>query len=134
MAKYLAQIIVLGAQVVGRAFTRALKQEIKLSQQAAANRRTTGGGSSGDSQSQASNALHGLSVEEAKKILNISDINNPESLQQNYEHLFKVNDKQAGGSLYLQSKVVRAKERIDEELTQSETKSGEKEKEKPKES
>ena len=27
MAKYLAQIIVMGAQVVGRAFARALRQE-----------------------------------------------------------------------------------------------------------
>ena len=35
MAKYLAQIIVLGGQVIGRAFARALRQEIKLSQEAA---------------------------------------------------------------------------------------------------
>ncbi|XP_015744894.1 mitochondrial import inner membrane translocase subunit TIM16, partial [Python bivittatus] len=40
----------------------------------------------------------------------------PASLRQNYEHLFKVNDKSVGGSFYLQSKVVRAKERLDEEL------------------
>lgn len=37
-AKYLAQIIVLGAQVVGRAFTRALKQEVAASQEAAKRR------------------------------------------------------------------------------------------------
>uniref|UniRef100_A0A8D2M2X1 Uncharacterized protein n=1 Tax=Zonotrichia albicollis TaxID=44394 RepID=A0A8D2M2X1_ZONAL len=36
--------------------------------------------------------------------------------RQNYDHLFKVNDKSVGGSFYLQSKVVRAKERLDEEL------------------
>lgn len=35
MAKYLAQIIVLGGQVIGRAFAKALRQEIKLSQEAA---------------------------------------------------------------------------------------------------
>lgn len=35
MAKYIAQIIVLGGQVVGRAFARALKQEIAASQEAA---------------------------------------------------------------------------------------------------
>ena len=29
----------------------------------------------------------------------------PTSLLQNYEHLFKINDKKAGGSFYLQSKV-----------------------------
>ncbi|DAA14484.1 TPA: mitochondria-associated granulocyte macrophage CSF signaling molecule-like [Bos taurus] len=31
MAKYLAQIIVMGAQVVGRAFARALRQEFAAS-------------------------------------------------------------------------------------------------------
>ena len=35
---------------------------------------------------------------------------------QNYEHLFKVNDKSVGGCFYLQSKVVRARERLQEEL------------------
>lgn len=35
MAKYIAQLIVLGGQVIGRAFARALKQEIAASQEAA---------------------------------------------------------------------------------------------------
>lgn len=35
MAKYIAQIIVLGGQVIGRAFARALRQEIAASQEAA---------------------------------------------------------------------------------------------------
>ena len=33
MAKYLAQIIVMGVQVVGRAFARALRQEFAAGQQ-----------------------------------------------------------------------------------------------------
>lgn len=37
-------------------------------------------------------------------------------LLQNYEHLMKVNEKSSGGSFYLQSKVVRAKERLEIEL------------------
>jgi len=37
---------------------------------------------------------------------------------QSYEHLFKVNAKSSGGSFYLQSKVVRAKERLEMELEQ----------------
>lgn len=32
---------------------------------------------------------------------------------QNFEHLFKINEKKDGGSFYLQSKVVRAKEALD---------------------
>ena len=35
MAKYIAQIIMLGAQVVGKAFTRALRQEMAASKEAA---------------------------------------------------------------------------------------------------
>lgn len=35
MAKIIAQIIVLGGQVIGRAFARALRQEIAASQEAA---------------------------------------------------------------------------------------------------
>ena len=41
---------------------------------------------------------------------------NKENLLKNYQHLFDVNDKSKGGSLYLQSKVVRAKERIEQEM------------------
>ena len=36
-AKYLAQIIVMGTQVVGKAFARAVRQEFAASQQAAQN-------------------------------------------------------------------------------------------------
>ena len=35
MARYIAQLIVAGSQVVARAFARAVKQEIEASQQAA---------------------------------------------------------------------------------------------------
>ena len=40
----------------------------------------------------------------------------PEEIQKNYDHLFAVNEKSKSGSFYLQSKVYRAKERLDEEI------------------
>ena len=59
-----------------------------------------------------------MSIEEAKEILNVTDSDifgaDREKLYNNYEHLFSVNEKANGGNLYLQSKVVRAKERIDQ--------------------
>ncbi|XP_068619582.1 mitochondrial import inner membrane translocase subunit Tim16 [Battus philenor] len=120
MAKYIAQIIVLGAQVVGKAFARALKQEIAASQEAA---KRAGGGPEGARRA-AANASTGLTLEEAMQILNIDKLD-PEKVKKNYDHLFNVNDKSKGGSFYLQSKIVRAKERIDVELkpkgTQSES-------------
>ncbi|XP_077130730.1 mitochondrial import inner membrane translocase subunit TIM16 isoform X2 [Ranitomeya variabilis] len=110
MAKYLAQILVMGAQVVGRAFTRALRQEFAASRAAAEAR----GGRAGK-ESAAASSLSGISLQEAQQILNVSKLE-PEEIQTKYDHLFKVNDKAAGGSFYLQSKVVRAKERLDQEL------------------
>ncbi|KAG7460165.1 hypothetical protein MATL_G00218370 [Megalops atlanticus] len=109
MAKYLAQIIVMGAQVVGRAFARALRQEFAASRTAAEARSRSG------QQSAAASSISGMTLQEAQQILNVSTLT-PEEIQKNYEHLFKVNDKSVGGSFYLQSKVVRAKERLDEEL------------------
>uniref|UniRef100_A0AAY4BPL2 Coronin n=1 Tax=Denticeps clupeoides TaxID=299321 RepID=A0AAY4BPL2_9TELE len=109
-AKYLAQIIVVGMQVVGRAFARALRQEFAASQAAAEARGRAG------AQSAAASSLSGMTLQEAQQILNIGTLT-PEEIQKNYEHLFKVNDKSAGGSFYLQSKVVRAKERLEEELS-----------------
>ncbi|XP_054849343.1 coronin-7-like isoform X2 [Eublepharis macularius] len=108
-AKYLAQIILVGVQVVGRAFARALRQEFAASQAAAGARQHSG------PQTAAASSISGISLQEAQQILNISKLN-PEEIQKNYEHLFKVNDKSVGGSFYLQSKVVRAKERLDDEL------------------
>lgn len=112
MAKYIAQIIVLGAQVVARAFTRALRQELAASQQAAAGRNTNNAGSARQT---ADNAAAGLSLEEAMQILNVQRVEQ-DKVRSQYEHLFSANDKSRGGSFYLQSKVVRAKERLDREL------------------
>ncbi|XP_046852036.1 mitochondrial import inner membrane translocase subunit tim16-like [Xenia sp. Carnegie-2017] len=111
MAKFIAQIIVLGGQVIGRAFAQALRQEFQRSQvaQDAARAATEG------VKRAATNSMLGISLEEAKQILNVEQIER-ETIQKNYEHLFKVNEKSGGGSFYLQSKVVRAKERLDAEL------------------
>ncbi|XP_064535785.1 mitochondrial import inner membrane translocase subunit Tim16 [Drosophila montana] len=112
MAKYIAQIIVLGGQAIGRAFAKALKQEIAASQEAA---KRAGGGRQGD-QSAESNLRTGMTLEEAKQILNVEDLKSVDCIVKNYEHLFNVNDRAKGGSFYLQSKVFRAKERLDHEI------------------
>uniref|UniRef100_A0AAZ3QV43 Uncharacterized protein n=1 Tax=Oncorhynchus tshawytscha TaxID=74940 RepID=A0AAZ3QV43_ONCTS len=74
MAKYLAQIIVMGAQVVGRAFARALRQEYAASQAAAEARGRAG------QQSAAASSLTGMTLQEAQQILNIATLT-PEELQ-----------------------------------------------------
>ncbi|KAF8569811.1 hypothetical protein P879_01290 [Paragonimus westermani] len=114
MAKYLAQLVVSGARILGRAFTQALKEEYATSQQAARARRNQS--FSDNDNHRTFDQITGISLEEAKQILNIKEIHDEEALLKSYNHLFHVNAKEKGGSLYLQSKVFRAKERIDEEL------------------
>lgn len=115
MARYIAQLIVAGTQVVARAFARAIKQEIEASQQAA--QRLGNARAEGKTRSErVANQKLGISVEEAKQILNIKNLTK-EEIDERYQHLFKVNEKT---SLYLQSKIVRAKERLDHELSSSE--------------
>ncbi|KAG9476770.1 hypothetical protein GDO78_002261 [Eleutherodactylus coqui] len=72
------------------------------------------GGQAGK-ESAAVSSLSGISLQEAQQILNISTLD-PKEIQEKHDHLFKANDKAAGGSFYLQSKVVRAKERLEQEL------------------
>lgn len=102
----------MGTQVVGKAFARALRQEIAASQEAA---RRAGGGKQG-AQHVAANTRTGLTLEEALRILNVERPDQTELIERNYKHLLEVNDRSKGGSFYLQSKIVRAKERIDQEL------------------
>jgi mitochondrial import inner membrane translocase subunit TIM16 len=47
----------------------------------------------------------------------------PERIKERYETLFAMNDKAKGGSFYLQSKIFRAKERIDQEMSTNSSKS-----------
>lgn len=102
----------MGTQVVGKAFARALRQEIAASQEAA---RRVGGGSRG-AQHVATNSKTGISLDEALRILNIDRLDQIEAIERNYKYLMEANDRSKGGSFYIQSKIVRAKERIDEEL------------------
>ncbi|KAF5292661.1 hypothetical protein FQR65_LT11213 [Abscondita terminalis] len=110
MARFIAQIIITGTQVVMRAFARAVKQEMQASQEAAKRL--------GNSKSRAErldNLKHGLTLEEAKQILNVDNLDKAD-IDKSYEFLFKANEKERGGSFYIQSKIIRAKERLDNEL------------------
>ena len=58
-----------------------------------------------------------MSLDEAANILNV-DKNSltDETIIEKYEKMFQNNEVSNGGSFYLQSKIVRARERIDLEL------------------
>lgn len=110
MSKILAQLILAGSQVLGRALTRAIRQELESARQAASKR----------PQNVPPPIQTDMTLDEAMRILNVEKLDT-EVIDKNYKHLFEANDRKNGGSLYLQSKVYRAKERIDQELGRSTT-------------
>ncbi|CAI2348696.1 unnamed protein product [Caenorhabditis sp. 36 PRJEB53466] len=110
-------------EAVAKALSRAVRDEIRQTQQAAARHAAATGQTAGETKENANaNAKLGISLEESLQILNVKTPLNREEVDKHYEHLFKINDKTNGGTLYLQSKVFRAKERIDEELGRLEQK------------
>lgn len=109
----LVQVIFTGAQVFGRAFTEAYKQAAAQTAKQTANAARTRG----------SNAEYGgITLDESSKILNIEEEKdmNLDKIEERFKYLFDINDKEKGGSFYLQSKIYRAAERLKYELAQSE--------------
>ncbi|XP_016981540.1 mitochondrial import inner membrane translocase subunit Tim16 [Drosophila rhopaloa] len=116
MARYLAQIIYLGAQVVGRALVKTMRQEIEACQEAARLQETL----RANEPSGRDVAVKGMTLLEAQQILNVKDLSDRQAIEAHYQHLFRANEKPSGGTFYIQSKVFRAKERIDQELAKLE--------------
>lgn len=103
-------------RVFGRAFTEAYKQA-----SAASKYQQTAGKAAG-----ATVASSGLTLDEACKILNVAPPaggkTNMESVTERFKTLFDKNDPNKGGSFYLQSKILRARERIEMEVSEAEQK------------
>ncbi|KAG9316721.1 protein transporter [Chiua virens] len=135
--KLIVQILLTGAQIFGKALFAAGRQAVQnakhrpeaLSSDAAGVRNATSG-----SVADKLTREHRMTLDEAHLILNAKRGEAMETILKNYEHLFKVNaprpppDPPASGSRagrpppppahshYLQSKVVRAHERIEAEM------------------
>lgn len=80
----------------------------------------------------ANSASAGLTLQEACQILNVSPPKggqaNVERVHEQFKRLFDMNDPKRGGSFYLQSKVLRARERLEMEVrTRQETEEREEE-------
>ncbi|EPX74357.1 TIM23 translocase complex subunit Tim16 [Schizosaccharomyces octosporus yFS286] len=116
LPKAVGKFIIVGSQVMSRAFIQAYKQMV-----ANASQQNTGASQAGNAE-KAKVARRGeITMREAGDILNVNtDPLNKEELEQRFQRMFKINDPKAGGSFYLQSKVFRAHERLMEELKQNE--------------
>ncbi|OQD78183.1 hypothetical protein PENDEC_c001G06589 [Penicillium decumbens] len=110
--RIVTQVIVTGARVFGRAFAEAYKQAQATGKYAAQNKGSGGFTSSG------------ITLDEACKILNVkppaAGEANVEHIMERFKKLFDINDPQKGGSFYLQSKILRARERIEMEVRNAE--------------
>eukprot|EP00050_Salpingoeca_kvevrii_P006806 m.291829 g.291829 ORF g.291829 m.291829 type:complete len:139 (+) comp12522_c0_seq1:103-519(+) len=107
--RIIAQLLVAGSQIVARAFAQAYRE-------AAANA-AKGGAAAGGARKAADAVRAGaMDLGEAQRILNVQKDATWEEILSKYDHLFKINAKDKGGSFYLQSKVYRAKERLESEF------------------
>lgn len=121
--RLITQVVLIGSRVLGRAFTEAYKQANASSQYARAQAKAGAGAASGRM-----NLSTGMTLDEAAQILNVprppaansqaaarADYN-IEEVTERFKRLFDANDPQKGGSFYLQSKILRARERIEAEV------------------
>ena len=113
------QVIITGAQVFGRAFGEAYRQAASQSVKQGASEATRGRGRS------AKEEYGGITLDESCKILNIEPSNakdylNLDKVNKRFDYLFNINDKDKGGSFYLQSKIYRAAERLKWEIKERE--------------
>lgn len=115
--RIITQAVVVGARVFGRAFLEAYRQASASSRYAKA---STGSGGSSSANNFASS---GLTLDEACKILNVRPPQagkaNLEDTMERFKRLFDANDPTKGGSFYLQSKILRARERIELEVREA---------------
>ncbi|KAF9566817.1 protein transporter, partial [Agrocybe pediades] len=131
--KAIVQIFLTGTRILGKAFLEAGRQaakNAKHSPQAAMGNDAAGvGHATSGSPTDQLTRQHRMTLDEAQLILNVKRNDSLEQVLKNYEHLFKANspppppEKPVSSkqllpthSFYLQSKVFRARERIEAEL------------------
>ncbi|GBG70403.1 hypothetical protein CBR_g6531 [Chara braunii] len=103
--KIIANLVILGSGVLLRAVTQAYRQAI------------INGMKSGVGQEVANNVRKAtlsktMSIQEARMILGVDDKTSWDEISQKFENLYERNEKM--GSFYIQSKVLRAKEALEE--------------------
>lgn len=111
MAKHIVKITVIGVPIVIRAIGRAIKEEMAMMQETAKKRSEWAKANTNKTTPVSTN----ITLNEAMKILNVDNLDSV-NIRKNYEHLFAINNKTKGSSLYLQSKIFYAKKRIDMEM------------------
>jgi import inner membrane translocase subunit TIM16 len=111
LGKVIAQGVLLGVSILARALPAAYASAL-------ANARKTGADKAAEEAARKGASFLGkarMSRDEALNVLNLSEGEaTAEAVQKQYERYFEANKVEKGGSFYLQSKVYRAKELLDE--------------------
>lgn len=111
LGKVIAQGVLLGVSILARALPAAYASAL-------ANARKTGADKAAEEAARKGASFLGkarMSRDEALNVLNLSEGEaTVEAVQKQYERYFEANKVEKGGSFYLQSKVYRAKELLDE--------------------
>ncbi|GAB9472315.1 hypothetical protein Gpo141_00009496 [Globisporangium polare] len=114
IARVIAQVVVMSAGIVSRAFVSAYQQAVHNAKN----------GNAGPAAMAAKSAVKGknfMSREQALEILNFptSAKPTPEEFSKQFTRYFEANDPAKGGSFYLQSKIYRAKEALEREQAEA---------------
>lgn len=115
LGRILAQVIVPIIATLARAIPAAYQQAVQNAKK---------GGASSATATATAFSKKLMSKEEAMMILNITDqqiVTDAQVVEQQYQRYFAANSMEKGGSFYLQSKVYRAKEMLDEYIKEQNT-------------
>ncbi|KAF2115743.1 Pam16-domain-containing protein [Lophiotrema nucula] len=108
--RIITQVVFSGARIIGRAVAESYRQAAASQKYAAATQKTGGGAF----------ASSNITMEEACKILNVGPSRmgqiDMEHVTERFKRMFDLNEPSKGGSFYLQSKILRARERIEREV------------------
>ncbi|KAK4452673.1 Pam16-domain-containing protein [Podospora aff. communis PSN243] len=112
--RIITQVVLIGGRVLGRAFAEAYKQASASSAYQRAQAKA-GGTATGRV-----NISTGMTLDEACKILNVKPPTGTpaemEEVMARFKKLFDANEPKNGGSFYLQSKILRARERLEADM------------------
>lgn len=108
LGRIIAQVVVMGAGIVSRAFVQAYQQAVH-------NAKSGNAGAAMAAKTVA--RKNAMSKQQALEILNFPSGTKPSSaeVEKQFTRYFEANDPAKGGSFYLQSKIFRAKEALESE-------------------
>ncbi|KAJ3665833.1 hypothetical protein Zmor_001302 [Zophobas morio] len=102
------RILYQGVKIIYKSVHKSILEEVELSREAARIRYQ-------ETSNESPTVAGDISLSEAMQILNIRELD-ASQIEENFKFLFESNEKSNGGSFYLQSKIVRAKQRVDAEI------------------